>query len=205
MTTTNRPKISIAIPIIDSPKTAFYLSRLLKSLDKQTFKDYEIVITKEGDFSKNHNAAILKSKGELIKLIQLDDYFSHPNALQDIVDNFEGEWLISACEHNVNGVECNPHYPVWTDDIFTGNNRLGSVSTLTIRNETKMLFEEGLTWVVDCDLYKRYYDKYGPPTILNSINVVIDTRNDRLSSTLSDELKQREVNYLIKKYASKTV
>lgn len=195
------PKISIAIPYHQTEKTAFFLSRLLKSIDEQTFKDYELVITKEGPFAKNHNAAILKSKGELIKMMQMDDYFAHPNALKEIVENFKGEWMINACAHLQNKIITSPHFPEWTHDIIEGNNRLGSVSTLTIRNETKMLFEEPLTWVVDCDLYKRYYDRYGPPTLLNNIEVIIDVRNDRLSSTLSNELKQREVEYLKSKYA----
>lgn len=197
------PKISIAIPIHDTTKTAFFLSRLLKSLDEQTFKDYEIVITKEGAMAHNHNQAILRSKGELIKLMQMDDYFAHPEALQDIVDAFkeEDQWLISACTHTLDGVNhFNPHLPSWNDRMYTGNNTLGGFSTLTIRNDHPFLLEEPLTWVVDCDLYQRYYNVYGPPRLLNSINVVVDVRLDRLTSTLDDNLKQKEVDYLIRKY-----
>lgn len=200
------PYISIAIPIHNSPKTAFFLSRLLKSLDEQTFKDYEIVITKEGEMAHNHNAAILKSKGVLVKMMQMDDYFAHPDALAEIVKVFsiQDTWMISASTHSLteNGVEKigNPHIPSWNDEIYTGNNTLGSISTLTFRNSTRLLFEEPLTWAVDCDLYYRYYIKYGKPKINNDISVVIDVRNDRLSSTLGNELKHDEVTYLLKKY-----
>lgn len=195
-------KLSIAIPIHDTPKTASFLSRLLKSLSEQTFTDYEIVITKEGAMAHNHNAAIMASKGELIKFIQMDDYLAHPDALQDIVDNFapEDQWMISPCAHVLNGVEFNPHFPKWNDRMFTGNNTLGGFSTLTIRNDNPLLLDESLTWVVDCDLYQRYYDTYGPPKLLKSMNVVVDVGTHRLSSTLSDELKAREVEFLTKQY-----
>lgn len=198
--------ISIAIPYHDTPQTAFFLSRLLNSIAQQTYKDYEIILTKEGSFARNHNAAILKSKGELVKLMQMDDYFAHPEALKNIVEGFEGEWQITACGHSIaSGDPFSFHFPQWTDDIYKGNNRLGSVSTLTLRRETALLFEEPLTWVVDCDLYYRYKLKYGLPKIINSVNVIIDVGTHRLSSTLSDDLKQREVNYLISKYDSKAV
>ncbi len=200
-----RPKISLAVPYHDSPKTAFFLSRLLKSISEQTFTDYEIVLTKESGMAHNHNEAILRSKGELIKIMQSDDYFAHPDALKEIVENFKGEWMINACLHTDGNIVGNPHMPYWTDDIFTGNNRLGSISTLTIRNETRMLFNEYLSWVVDVDLYKRYRDRYGLPTILENPAVVIDVGTHRLSHTLSDKLKAEEVEYLIRKYDPKTV
>lgn len=199
----NMAKISIAIPYHDTPKTAFFLSRLLQSIATQTFKDYEIVLSKEGAMAHNHNAAIKKSNGELIKIMQMDDYFAHPAALQNIVDNFspDDHWMISACEHTKDDEGTfNPHFPTWNDKIYTGNNTLGGFSTVTIRNEGRLLLEESLTWVVDCDWYQRYYLKYGMPKLLNSLDVVVDVGTHRLSSTLTDELKLSEVEYLTKKY-----
>ena len=194
--------ISLAIPYHDTENSALYLSRLLLSIGEQTYKDYEIVLTKEGPFAKNHNAAIQKSNGEYVQMLQMDDYLAHPDALQNIVDGFKGgkEWQITACIHNINGALGYPHLPEWTDDIYTGNNRLGSVSTLSFKREKALLFEEPLTWVVDCDLYYRLYKEYGLPNILESQNVVITERPDRLSNTLSKELKADEVKYLIKKH-----
>lgn len=150
------PKVSIAIPIHQTPKTAFFLSRLFKSISEQTFTNYEVILTNEPGMAHNHNAAILKSKGELIKLMQMDDYFDSPYSLKDIVDNFgtEDYWQVTACTHTLDGITTfNPHYPSWTEDIITGNNRLGSLSTITIRNQGKILMGEPLTWVVDCDWY----------------------------------------------------
>lgn len=195
--------ISICIPIHDTPKTAFYLSRLLKSVEEQTYRDYEIVITKEGSFARNHNAAIMKAKGEYVQMLQMDDCFAHPDALWNIVTGLMGSspWQITGCLHDIKGTIGNPHVPKWTDDIYTGNNRLGSVSTLSFERSKALLFEEPLTWVVDVDLYYRLYLKYGLPTINTDCGLVIDTRDDRLSTTLSSIDKQNEVEYLIRKYA----
>lgn len=198
------PKISICIPIHDTPKTAFYLSRLLKSLDEQTYKDYEVVITKEGAFARNHNAAIIKAKGEFIQMMQMDDYFFQKDSLASIVAGLQEsgkQWQISACMHDIEGKICNSHHPQWTDDIYTGNNRLGSVSTLSFRRESALLMEEPLTWLVDCDLYYRLFLKYGLPNFNNYFSIVVTERPDRLTHTLSDELKQSEVQYLLSKYA----
>lgn len=199
----NMPKISICIPIHQTPKAAFFLARLLKSIEEQSFKDYEIVITDEGPFARNHNAAIMKAKGEIIQMMQMDDYFTDPGSLERLVEGFKSgkDWQITACWHDINGEIGSAHYPEWTNDIYTGNNRLGSVSTLSFKREKGLLFEEPLSWLVDCDLYYRLYLKYGVPNLLSTLNVVIDTRNDRLTHTLSNELKANEVEYLTKKYA----
>lgn len=200
----NRPKISIAIPYHQTPNTAMYLSRLLKSISTQSFKDYEIILTAEGQFAENHNAAIKKATGDIIHMMQMDDFFTMKDSLQCIVDSFDQNpdvpWAISACMHYTNGREGNLHQPQWTEDIYEGNNKLGSVSTLSMRREKALLFEEPLTWVVDCDLYYRLYLKYGKPLFINTPIVSIDTRTDRLSHTIPSDVKLEEINYLVKKY-----
>lgn len=201
------PKISICIPFHDTANTAFYLSRLLNSISQQTFKSYEIVIDKAGNFARTHNKTIARAKGDIVQMMQMDDFFADPQALERIyamfkpqIGKFVPQWAISASLHYQDGQVGWPHTPQWTSDIYTGNNRLGSVSTLSFKRDKGLLFEEPLTWLVDCDLYYRLYLKYGEPAICLTTNVVIDTRNDRLSSTLSDELKANEIEYLIKKY-----
>ncbi len=195
-------KISICIPYHDSPNTAFYLSRLLNSIHEQTYKNFEIVLTAEGKFAENHNASIKKSTGDIIKMMQMDDYFCHPNSLQKIVDAFtpETQWMSVGCMHNDGKQVSYPHYPTWSDDIYTGNNTLGSVSTLVMRKDSALLFEEPLTWVVDCDLYYRLFLKYGKPALLNDLNVVIQLREDSETNTIPDEIKSAEIKYLTQKY-----
>lgn len=222
---TTKPKLSVAIPTSEMVDRDRLFKRLMRSLWNQSFQDFEIVVSDNSeddgieeicDFYKtgiryfknpkqgmaqNHNNAIQKSEGEIIKIIQMDDYFAHDSALERIILNFNKEWMISACEHQLGkrrGI--NPHYPKWSDDQLLGNNTLGGISTLTIKNDNPMFFDENMSWLVDCDLYQRYYDKFGEPVLLNDINVVVDLRDTRLTHTLSDELKAKEREYLIKKY-----
>lgn len=197
-------KISICIPFHDSPKSAFYLSRLLKSIEQQNFSDYEICFAKAGAMARTHNVAMLRGKGEIIKVMQMDDYFAHPSALEEIAwafdTNPEKQWLISGCLHDQGGTIGSPHFPHWSDDIYTGNNTLGGISTLAMRKDNLMLFEEPLSWAVDIQLYYRMYIKYHLPILLNTMNVVVDVRTDRLTHTLPDELKRQEIEYLKKLY-----
>lgn len=191
------PKISICIPYHQTSNTAFFLARLLKSISEQTFTDYEIILTAEGQFAENHNAAIKKAKGEIIKLMQMDDYFTDEHSLALIVSEFQSaKWGIVPSMHT-NG---SGHIPFWTTDIYTGNNRLGSISTIVFRKDCQLLFEEPLCWLVDCDWYYRMYLLHGEPKILNHFGVTVDVRTDRLSHTIPNEVKQAETNYLMQKY-----
>lgn len=177
---------------------AFFLWRAINSIMNQTFKDYEIIITKEGKMAENTNAGIKKAKGELIKILYMDDWFAHPNALKDIVmimeDLPKSQWLVTGTSTNNN--------PEWTEDIETGNNKLGSPSALTFRNNTKfpMLFDEELSWLLDCDLYKRMKKEYGKPTIWNTLNVNIGIHAGQMTNLMSDDYKLSEHKYVAEKH-----
>jgi glycosyltransferase involved in cell wall biosynthesis len=181
--------ISIVIPYYSKMVNAeFFLKRVIDSIMMQTYKDYEIVITEEGSATENTNAGIQKAKGDLIKILHQDDYFAHPNALQDIVENFKGTWLITGTEGN--------EFPYYTADIRTGNNKLGSPSALTIINDKPLLFREDLKWLFDCEYYERLYERYGEPEILDGVNVIIGLHDDQATRLLTDDEKQAEVNLM---------
>ena len=122
----------------------------------------------------------------------MDDYFAHKNALKEIVDNFKGEWMITGCDTN-------PH-PYWTDDIEKGNNHLGSPSVLTMKNGLNMYFDERMSWLLDCDFYKRMYEKFGPPKILDTINVKIGVGDHQMTHILTNEEKLSEHKLIKQKY-----
>lgn len=191
-------RISVAVPVYDMPNGDFFLKRLKDSLAIQTFRDFELVITREGKMAENTNAAIKASSGELIKILYMDDYLTHENSLQMISDAFEGEWLVTGCAHNPG---THTHLPVYNERIHEGINTIGSPSVLTLRNDDPLLFDETLTWMLDCDLYKRLYEKHGPPTILNDINVTIGIHEGQTTFILDEETKQREHDYLIEKHS----
>ena len=191
-----QPKISIILPIHNMSNGAFFLWRAINSIMEQTFKEYEIIITREGKMAENTNAGMARARGELIKILYLDDWFAHSEALQDIVDNFKEDdiWMITA-------TNTNPH-PYWTDDIETGNNKLGSPSALTMRKSHYLCFDNRMSWLLDVDLYKNLYRTYGKlPKILDSINVNIGIHEGQMTNILTDEEKLAEHNLIKEKYA----
>lgn len=202
-------KLSIVVPIHAKMQNGeYFLWRLTQSLMQQTFKDYELVIVQEGLMARNTNAGIKKATGELIKILYLDDYFAHDNALKLIVNNFSptDQWLATGCLHQSTEEGFyedphSPHLPSYTKDIHRGNNRIGSPSVITIRNQGAMLFDENLSFLLDCDLYKRYYEIYGPPKLINDLNVVIGVGTHQTSSQISQEELSKEFNYMSNKYA----
>lgn len=198
------PKISIVVPIHETMKNGdFFLWRLTQSVMKQSFRDYELVIVQEGKMAENTNAGIKKAKGELIKILYLDDYFAHRDSLKYIVDAFgdEDQWLVTGCLHQRDSeTSHSPHYPEYVGDIHTGNNQIGSPSVLTVRNEGHILFDENMSYFLDCDLYRRYYDMYGLPIILDDLNVVIGIGDHQTSSLMKEEEKLAEFNYIMNKY-----
>lgn len=194
-----RPKLSIVIPIHDMKGGSEFLWKSINLLMEQTFQDFEIVITKAGKMAENTNAGIKKARGELIKILYLDDVLAHENALKEIVEAFdlETEWLIT-------GTDNNP-LPYWTDDIVTGNNKLGSPSALTIRNTFIMapplMFDENLSWLLDCDYYHRMRKLWGEPKILLGEHINIGVGDHQVTHILTDDQKNLEYEYLREKHA----
>src|SRR3990167_9957702 len=209
-------KFTIAIPTHEMENRTFFFKRCLDSLWGQTFQDFEIVVTDNSDdnmikdicghyggwiryyknkrkgMPQNTNEAIKKSEGELIKILYMDDYLLHDKVLEEIADKFEKGWLICGADNNSS--------PRWTGDIHTGNNKLGSPSALTIENKKPLFFDEKLTWLLDADLYRRYYEKYGEPTIMHGKHIGIGIGSHQLTHLISDERKLSEGDYLMKKY-----
>ena len=186
-------KISICVPIHDMDNAAFFLRRLMQSLEIQTFTDYEIVITKEGRMAENTNAAIEKSRGELVKILYMDDFLFHKDALKEMVENFgQSSWMMAGADNNPS--------PVWTDDILTGNNKLGSPSALMMRKDRALYFDENLSWLLDVDLYSRLYKEHGPPRILEGRHIGIGVHPGQMTNILTDEEKLGEHHYLMQKH-----
>jgi len=191
--------ISIAIPVHDMEDKDYFLKRCLDSIEIQTYKDYEIVITEDGTMAENTNSAIKKSKGDIIKILYMDDFFNHENALKNIVDNFKGQWLVTGCTHTHSKDRFNEHYPSMNENIHKINT-IGSPSVMTIKNNNPLLFDENMTWLLDCDYYKRMYEKYGEPVLLNDINVVIGVGEHQMTRKLDDTLKNNELMYVKTKH-----
>lgn len=193
------PKLSIVLPIHDMKGGAEFLWDSINALTEQTFQDFEIIITKAGLMAKNTNEGIKKARGEYIKVLYLDDRLAHKNALQEIVDALDADeeamWLITAVDNN-------PH-PYLTDDIEKGNNKLGSPSALTIVNQKSenLYFDENMSFLLDCDYYKRMREKFGDPIILDEQpGVIMGIGDHQVTNLLTDDEKFEEFKYMNSKY-----
>jgi glycosyltransferase involved in cell wall biosynthesis len=130
------PKISICIPAY---KQADKLQVLFQSIQQQTFRDFEVIVTDDSPTDEveklcqqqsafdlkyyknsvvkgspeNWNIAISLAKGEWIKLIHHDDYFFSNSALQEFVNACEGNPLIDYffCATNILDSKTNAQFP----------------------------------------------------------------------------------------------
>lgn len=194
------PKVSIVIPIHWFDGWQFFLMRCLESIERQTFTDYEVIITKAGSMAVNSNRAIQCARGEIVKVLYVDDYLTQKDSLQKMVDAFTGGWLVTGCLHDDDGRIGNLHVPKYNDQIHTGNNTIGSPSVLMFENKNPLLFDENMSWTLDCDLYKRLFNRYGAPITLNDPLVTLGIGGHQTTYKLTDEEKAREVDYSIKKH-----
>jgi len=221
-------KISICIPTYEMHgKGKELLSRALVSVKQQTYTNFDVVISDNSDdeqiknlceqeefksltiqyfknprkgMAPNTNESIKKATGELVKILYMDDYFAHENALKNIVESFTGHWLVTGCGHTGENHNNILHYPKYNKKIYRGENTIGSPSVLTIRNKNPLLFDEQMTWLLDCDYYKRMHDLYGLPVLLNDINIIIGTGDHQTTHVLPESVKKSEHSYMAKKY-----
>lgn len=196
------PKVSIVIPIHNMENGPFFMWRCIQSIVSQTFKDYEIVITQQGRMAENTNAGIRASRGEIVKILYLDDYFAHPDALQQIVDKFTPnvKWVAAACEHDDGDGYRFSEHRASIDGLAQGQNSIGSPSVIAFRKDIGMFFDEKMDWLLDLDLYKRIYATHNVPAIIDDVNVVIGVGKHQTTHILSDAAKLNEEKYLKQKH-----
>jgi len=198
-------KISIVVPYHQIPETAYFISRLTKSLSEQSHKDYELILLQKGRMGETYNEGIKQAKGDVIKLMGMDDYFAHKDALKEISDIFREEkvyWVASSCEHDVAGKIGHKHTPQWNDKLFEGYNTVGGFATISIRNKDIPKINEGLDWCVDIDWYWRIMLQHGRPHLIEKTNVIIGVGPHQVTSKLSKEQKEREYKYTKENYGN---
>lgn len=158
-----------------------------------------------GSSSSNMNNAILNCKGEIIKFLFQDEYLYKNNCLEDIKNYFDNNnvyWVLTGCSYGPDITQTigsmTPHY----DDrsIIESINTIGSPSVVSIRNNNLELFSNDLLWIMDCDYYKRVFDRHGYPGILNDNKVFICQHKNQVTNLITLELKLKEQNYLKNKY-----
>jgi glycosyltransferase involved in cell wall biosynthesis len=230
--THEKMKISIAIACYEyGGKGVEVLEHSFVQMSKQIFTDYEVVISdhsvdreieylcdkwiaildikyfrneeKRGYPALNKNNSLSKCKGELIKILDQDDYLYDENSLQMIVDNFDKDtnWLATGYMHTRDRINYERyHLPTWNDHIYV-NNTIGTPSCITIRNKDLPEFDESLIIAYDCDFYKKMFDKFGPPKIIDAVGMINYLWPNQISSRPeAQSIIDREFSYLRNKY-----
>ncbi len=175
-----------------------------KILNLSYFKNHDAA----RGMATNINNSIKNASGKLIKILFLDDFLIGKNALKIIVSNFnlkKDHWLLTGYTHSTNGVNFfSPGSPKYNDQIYLGKNTIGSPSILTVKNDSPLLFDVRLKWFVDCDYYKRCYQRFGPPKIISDVLTVIRTGSHQVTNTeITKSVETNEREYLEKKHDKK--
>ena len=178
-------------------------SKWVDKLDIKYYKNEQ----GRGIISPNINNAMKQANGLFIKILFQDDFLYDENSLLEqfkyLYENPNCEWLMTKFYHSNDGKNYYRLYnPIWNDLIWTGDNTMGCPSGMTLKNNKNnlTLFDESLNWLMDVDFYTKMYKKYGQPDILNKITYINRTWGERLTDTITQELKDKEFNILKDRY-----
>lgn len=232
-----QPLISICIPVY---KNEILLERLLDSIKIQTFTDFEVIITDDSPDQNilslcesytasfplsyswnvtplgspaNWNFAISKAKGDWIKIMHGDDWFTSESSLYSFAEATKKniDFIFSAysninLEDNLCTIsklsmlelallEKSPY------NLFK-KNFIGHPSTTLIRKiQTQIIYDENIKWVVDFDYYIRFLSTNNNFIYLKLplINIGIHDNQVTKSSFRVKEVEIPENIYLLNK------
>jgi glycosyltransferase involved in cell wall biosynthesis len=188
----SRPKVSICIPAY---KQVEYLKKTLDSILIQTYKDYEIIISDDSPDNsvedlvrkyafgskliffknikplgspENWNESIKHAKGEYIKILHHDDWFTYSYSLEEYVKLLDEnplsdfgfsctnvfhadtlkERIHCISEERLGAIKKNPEL------LFLGN-LIGGPSITIYRRSLNELYDNNMKWLVDIEFYIR--------------------------------------------------
>lgn len=175
--------------------------REYKNLDIKYIKNPNDI----GSSSSNLNNGILNSGFDILKFLMQDEYIYDIDALKDIkfaFDNPSINWVATGCYYgNSPDHPLGKMIPIYTNDIIQGNNLIGSPSIISIRRTDDIeFFNPDLIWLMDCEYYKRLYDKWGSPHVIPKYSIFVNQHENQLTNILSKEIKQYEHQILKNKY-----
>jgi glycosyltransferase involved in cell wall biosynthesis len=234
---TSSPFISVCIPAY---KRVEYLERLLKSISEQTFKDFEVVITDDSNdesvanflenyyasfpvvYSKNAvalgspenwNAAIRLAKGQWIKMMHHDDWFSSRKALEIFAEKIKKEpgknFFFCSYENIYEDGKTKKITPPNTflrklilkdPAALLSDNIIGPPSVTIYKNDKTIFYDSNLQWLVDLEFYIRYLKNTQPFYIDQSlINIGIHKEQVTKYSFLKPEIEIPEHLHVLNK------
>lgn len=238
----SRPTFSICIPAYKRVK---YLERLLESIVIQTYNDFEIIISDDSDddsvekFIKvyegklpieyyknerplgtpaNWNFAISKAKGEWIKLMHDDDWFSTAESLKIFVRNIHANdtFIFSGYtnfyedenrELKILLTGTGKRLIVKEPDVLLLKNLVGPPSVTLLHHSITEQYDENLKWRVDVEFYSRVLKLKKNFIYINQslINIGISESQVTQSCINNPAVELPEAFILIKKHGLKSL
>jgi len=230
-------KVSVVCPAYEYyGRGVEFLDDMFRTIATQTFKDIEVVISDHsktdviedyckkneydlnikyvrnengrGNPSINTNNAIDNATGDIIKIIQQDDFFYDTEAVEKIHDamiNSDAKWLACGAIHTRDDGHTffNPMYPRWDDNmiLYEGYNFIGGVSVAAIKKEVAVRYDPELKMLMDVDFYYNNMLNYGMPIFYRDTLIGNRVRDsDTLQATISEDETEKEFQYCFKKY-----
>ncbi len=231
------PRVSICIPAYEYAKG---LQRALESVFTQDLDDFEVIITDDSrDDSiadavnstykdrviyaknpvilgspENWNESVRMAKGEYIKILHHDDWFTYPDSLRQYVEMldsdpsvdlaFSGSMQVNAGISKSRAITVGQAEAIKADPdtLFTGNH-IGSPSAVMFRRARMQEFDKKLKWLVDVELYIRMLRANGKFVYTEKPLVSIGVGPSQITNAcVSDrELNMREYSYVYEKLA----
>ncbi len=232
------PFVSICIPTF---KRVPYLKRLLESITIQTYKDYEVIITDDSDndsvkdllreyesrlpiqYYKNEyalgtpanwNCAISKAKGQWIKLMHDDDWFSTAESLAGFVrfaDNdhpfiFSAYYTVSETSaRKLHKLSEFKNEITKEPGVLFAKNVIGPPSVTLINKNISETYDERLKWRVDIEFYMRVLKQTKRYTYVDAplVNIGLNESQVTQSALNNPGIELPEGWLLLKEYGVK--
>ena len=237
------PKVSICVPAYGD---VHGIHRLLNSIRTQTFTDYEIIIADDTRDSSvtdavneykelniryiynenplgacgNWNKTLDEAKGEYIKIMHQDDFFTFEDSLERLVNMLEdmpGAILAFCGSRQVNIDPKNPYSinnyedrcisdenleNLRSDyrDLYNGD-WIGAPSAVIYRN-CPVRFDPALTWIIDVDFYMALLKDKNEFVCSREPLISIGVGEEQLTNRCIDDgdLNIREYRHVMAKY-----
>ncbi|MFV1497890.1 glycosyltransferase family 2 protein [Phaeobacter sp. JH20_02] len=157
--------------------------------------------------SANVNNAMAHATGEVIKVLFQDDLIIDSNGLSHIHDAMGqgADWCLCGSGVTRDGSSIlRPMVPRLSARLHFGKNTVSSPSVLAMRRASALEFDEQLIWLMDVDLYKRLWDTYGDPVIVQGTIIANRMHDGQVSASVSKALRQKELRYVARKFARST-
>ena len=232
------PFVSICIPAY---KRISYLKRLLESIIIQTYKDYEVIITDDSDndsvkdllkeyenrlpirYYKNEyalgtpanwNRAISKAKGQWIKLMHDDDWFSTPESLAGFVKFADNDHpFIFSAYYTVSETSARKLHKLSEfkntitkePGVLFAKNVIGPPSVTLVHKDISESYDERLKWRVDIEFYMRVLKQTKHYTYIDAplINIGLNESQVTQSAINNPGIELPEGWLLLKEYGVK--